>query len=233
MSKRAHTNPLAVPEPIEYDDTPLPVEPTPPDAIAGFETLSPAARAQFESLHIAMKERDVTIARLHENRHVGDVVDELRSAIGGLGNLLSVPELLRVQGNRMAEILNWRQNTADAVVKLTAVAERLDDRLDSAEKTFIEIKAQITALSTHIGTVAATLTTRIDGAEARLEKLAHRIDSEIAALALRADASTSALALRVVSLEKDRTIVKAWAILIGFLLGLAAAWAKIYTSSGK
>jgi len=105
-----------------------------------------------------------------------------------------------------------------AVPRLLDAVDRLTAQLGAAAVEYVKIESSITALGAQIGAVSASLKNRIDEVGGELDELEKAVD---------------ALALRVSSLERDRTIVRAWAMLIAFLLGIAAAWAKFVGSSGK
>jgi uncharacterized coiled-coil DUF342 family protein len=189
------------------------MEPVPPNAIDGYELLSPSAIKQFEAIHQTQREQDIAIQRVFEARKLVGEVEQLRSSIGGLSNLSSVPALLEMQAGRMAEIIGWRSSMSEQITRVLNAADHLNDRLGGVERSFARIEVQITGLSSEIARVSTVYDHRIKG-----------VDSDLAELERKQAATIAKLDDRIGSLERDRTIVKAWAVGLSFLVGIAV-WA--------
>ncbi len=203
---RSITSPAfaAIPEEIDHELTPPPHEPIPPESIGGYQDLPDRMQAQLDAMHNTQREQDIAIQRFWSARKLDDEVAQLRDMLRGLNALAGVPELLRVQGYRI-ELLGKRDE------KLEVTLEKLDKRLDEVEKAFVKIELQISSLSNRVGEVVSSLTKRIDDVEAEIERVGAKAAAEI-----------SKFEARIASLEKDRSTVKAWAILIAFLASIAA-----------
>ncbi len=220
-----------VPYPVmDPDPTPLPMEPPAPSSIPGYSELSDPIQAQIDAIHLTQKEQDVALARMWDARKLGEEVQRLSSVLGGLSSLAGVPELVRVQSERMRLLLEWRESAGKSNDKLTLAIEGLDQRLRLTEQAFARIEGQLSTLSNRVSDALK----RTEELDDDLEKLGHRIDEDVEALAKRLEArfaalelertaQTAALALRVVSLEADRSRFK-WTIGIVMFFAAIFAW---------
>jgi tetrahydromethanopterin S-methyltransferase subunit G len=208
-SSRARTNAPAfgVPRVEIGDPTPPPMEPLAPESIDGYESLSPETQAQFRAIHDVLREHDVGFARMWDTRRVGDEVSQMRAAmlsmIPTIRQLANVPQLLQVQANQISELRRWSTDLGAVHTKLDDTLGELNDRLREVEVNNARFEATVSTLSTRIGEAFGSSTKRIDKVETEVERL------------------ETSLVARIGSLETDRTRVKAWAALIGFLAAIA------------
>lgn len=204
---------------IEPEPTPPPMEPPAPSSIPGFASITDEVQAQLTAIHLTQREQDVAIARMWDARKLGEEVQNLRSVIGSLAAISDVPELLRIQGERMRVLLDWRETSTKAGDRLLLTIESLDERLRTSELSFTRIETQISALDRRIGEVFK----RIDVVDTDLEQIGRRLDTELESIEKRTDAKIEALAIRVVSLEADRSRFK-WTVAIVVFFGAIFAW---------
>jgi hypothetical protein len=227
--RRLDTSP-GIPSPVidaQSEGTPPPMEPPtiPASALSSIEDM----RAAIVKISEAQREQDVGLLRVWGARNLGGEVERLSATLAGLTDLSSVPELLRVQGARMAALLEWREASAKAQDRMALAIETFDRRLNDVNLSFVRMESQIAALSSRIGEVASSLSGKVRAVRGELDELGDRVDSELKKLGER----FGALDTRIVSLENDRRTIKAWAVLIGFLAGLLAFFLKTWGSSLK
>lgn len=211
---------LGIPVQIDEDTTPLPVEPPDPTKLTSFASLPLDVRAHLMKMHDTQREQDVAIARMWNVRNLDEEVSRLTGIIGGLSQLASVPELLRIQGNRMEMLIEWKESSNKDSAKLEVAVRELGVKLSDTRELYLKIEGAIQALSGDLGRIAASLKGEIEG-----------VGAELAALEEKTSAEIAALAKRLAMLEEYPKRAR-WTIAVLVVLGgLVTFFAKLWTSA--